>query len=85
MAFSDIFKVKLSDGTQVRGCFALWKRKYHLPGLAFDSHLRSVLVTTALQTLAFKVPCAIFRSDQGKQFGAEVTRKHLLEKASSSP
>ncbi len=42
--------------------------------------MRASLVTTALELLTFTVPDAIFHSDQGKQFGAEVTRNLLLEK-----
>jgi putative transposase len=80
VVFSDIFEVKLADRTKVRGCFTLWKRTRHILGLAFEYHMRAELVTSALQTLAFDVPAAIFHSDQGKQFGAETTRQLLLEK-----
>lgn len=80
VVFSDIFEIKLADRTKVRGCFTLWKRTRHILGLAFEYHMRADLVTAALQTLHFEVPEAIFHSDQGKQFGAEVTRQFLLEK-----
>lgn len=80
VVFSDIFECKLADGTKLRGCFTLWKRTRHILGLAFEYHMRAELVTTALQTLTFDVPSAIFHSDQGKQFGAEQTRQLLLEK-----
>src|SRR5690242_17589096 len=80
VVFSDIFEVKLADGTKLRGCFTLWKRTRHILGLAFEYHMRTELVTAALRTLNFEVPEAIFHSDQGKQFGAEATRQFLLEK-----
>jgi putative transposase len=80
VVFSDIFEVKLADGTKVRGCFTLWKHTRHILGLAFEYHMRTELVTAALQTLAFEVPEVIFHSDQGKQFGAQATRQLLLEK-----
>ena len=80
VVFSDIFEVNLIDGTKVRGCFTLWKRTRHILGLAFEYHMRADLVAAALQTLSFEVPSAIFHSDQGKQFGAELTRQLLLEK-----
>jgi putative transposase len=78
--FSDIFEIKLADGTKVRGCFTLWKRTRPILGLALEYHLRAELVTAALHTLPFEVPEAIFHSDQGKQFGAQPTRQLLLEK-----
>src|SRR5215470_1128346 len=80
MVFSDIFEVQLADRTKVRACFALWKRTRHVLALACDYHMRASLVTTALDLMTFAVPDAIFHSDQGKQFGAEQTRKRLLEK-----
>jgi len=80
IVFSDIFEVVLADRTKVRACFALWKRTRHVLALACDYHMRASLVTTALDMLTFVVPDAIFHSDQGKQFGAEMTRQRLLEK-----
>lgn len=80
IVFSDMLEVKLADGTKVRGCFALWKRTRHILGLAFEYHMRAELVTSALQTLSFDVPEAIFHRDQGKQFGAKPTRELLLNK-----
>jgi len=80
IVFSDIFEVKLADGTKVRSCFALWKRTRHLLALACEYHMRAELVTQTLSLMEFPVPNAIFHSDQGKQFGAEVTRTLLLEK-----
>jgi transposase InsO family protein len=48
--------------------------------LACDYHIQASLVTTALDMMTFAIPDAIFHSNQGKQFGAEVTRQRLLEK-----
>jgi putative transposase len=78
--FSDIFEVRLADVTRVRGCFALWKRTRHILALAFDYRMPAELVTTTIKQVPFAVPGAIFHSDQGKQYGAEPTRKLLLEK-----
>ena len=80
VVFSDIFEVRLADGTRVRGCFALWKRTRHILGLAFDYGMPASLVVSTVQMLQFAVPSAIWHSDQGKQYGAEATRKVLLEK-----
>ncbi len=79
VVFSDIFEVRLADGTRVRGCFALWKRTRHILALAFDYGMPASLVVTTIQMLTFAMPGAIWHSDQGKQYGAEATRKVLLE------
>src|SRR5437763_1556765 len=80
IVFSDIFEVQLADRTRVRGCFALWKRTRHILALAFDYRMQADLVTMTIKMLSFEVPGAIFHSDQGKQYGAEQTRRLLLEK-----
>ena len=80
VVFSDIFEVRLADGTRVRGCFALWKRTRHIVALAFDYRMQAELVVTTINMVPFAVPGAIFHSDQGKQYGADQTRKLLLEK-----
>jgi putative transposase len=78
VVFSDIFEVKLADGSPVRGCFALRHRTRQVLGIAFDYHMRADLVTDAIHTMAFEVPGSIWHSDQGKQYGAEQTRQLLL-------
>ncbi len=80
VVFSDIFEVRLADGSRVRGCFALRKQTQHLLGLAFDYHMRAELVTELIQTLSFTTPGWIWHSHQGKQYGAEQTRALLLQK-----
>jgi putative transposase len=80
VVFSDIFEVRLADGTRVRGCFALWKRTRHILALAFDYRMQAELVVKTIEMVPFEVPTAIFHSDQGKQYGAAQTRKLLLEK-----
>lgn len=80
IVFSDIFEVRLADRTQVRGCFALWKRTRHILAMAFDYRMQADLVVTTIHMVPFEVPGAIFHSDQGKQYGAGTTRKALLEK-----
>jgi putative transposase len=80
VVFSDIFEVRLADGTRVRGCFALWKRTRHILALAFDYGMPASLVVSTVEMLQFAVPGAIWHSDQGKQYGAQATRQALLEK-----
>ncbi|BCL77544.1 transposase [Ktedonobacteria bacterium brp13] len=78
--FSDIFEIKLADQSKVRGCFALWKRTRHIFALAFETHMRAELVVNTINLINDAIPQAIFHSDQGSQFGAEVTQAALLEK-----
>ena len=80
VVFSDIFEVRLADGTRVRGCFALWKRTRHILALAFDYRMQAELVVKTIEMVPFEVPTAIFHADQGKQYGAAQTRRLLLEK-----
>lgn len=80
IVFSDILEVRLSDGSRVRGCFALRKRTRAILGMAFDYHMRADLVTDTMQTMTFEAPGSIWHSDQGKQFGAEQTCHLLLQK-----
>ncbi len=78
--FSDIFEVRLADGSRVRGCFALRHRTRHIVGLAFDYQMRADLVTRVIETMTFSSPGSLWHSDQGKQYGADQTRSLLLQK-----
>lgn len=78
--FSDIFEIKLADQTKVRGCFALWKQTRHILAIAFESHMRAELVVNTINLINDAIPKAIFHSDQGSQYGAEVTQDALLKK-----
>ena len=80
MLFSDLFEVRLADRTQVRGCFALWKRTRHMLALVFDYRMQAELVVSTVNMVQFGVPGTIWHSDQGSQYGAEKTRVALLEK-----
>ena len=79
VVFSDIFEVQLADGSKVRGCFALWQRTRHILALTFDYQMKAELVVTTVRMLRFSVPGMIWHSDQGSQYGAELTRTALLE------
>ncbi len=78
--FSDIFEIQLADHTKVRGCFALWKQTRHILAIAFENHMRAELVVSTINLVSSAIPAAIFHSDQGSQYGAEVTRSVLLQK-----
>ncbi len=79
VVFSDIFEISLADGSKVRGCFALWKRTRQILALAFDYRMKAELVVATVKMLHFWVPGMIWHSDQGSQYGAELTRMALLE------
>jgi transposase InsO family protein len=78
--FSDIFEFKLSDGTKVRGCFALKKETRQILSLLFDYSMRADLVVAVIQRIDFIDLNSIWHSDQGKQYGAEITITALFEK-----
>jgi putative transposase len=78
--FSDLFEIKLADQTKVRGCFALWKQTRHILAIAFETHMRADLVVNTINLINDAIPQAIFHSDQGSQYGAEVTQAALLKK-----
>jgi len=80
VVFSDIFEIALADGSKVRGCFALWKRTRQILALAFDYQMKAELVVSTVKMLRFSVPGMIWHSDQGSQYGAELTRMALVER-----
>ncbi len=84
--FSDIFEFKLKDQTKIRGCFALLKQTKQALALVFDYFMNAQLVTstidscTTLDLNSNNEHYLIWHDDQGKQYGAQVTRDKLLEK-----
>jgi transposase InsO family protein len=78
--FSDMFEFKLSDGSVVRGCFALQKQTRQILSLAFDYWMKADLVTTTMERIDFNYEGSIWHTDQGKQYGAEVTLDTILVK-----
>jgi transposase InsO family protein len=79
VVFSAIFEILLADASKVRGCFALWKRTRQILALAFEYRMKAELVVATVKMLHFWVPGMIWHSDQGSQYGAELTRMALLE------
>ena len=78
--FSDIFEVKLADGSRLRGSFALRKDTRQILSLVFDYSMNQGLVQSVIEHIDTQELLAIFHSDQGKQYGAKLTVKMLLEK-----
>jgi len=84
IVFSDLFEIQLADGPKVRGCFALWKRTRQILALAFDYQMKAELVVSTVKMLRFSVPDMIWHSDQGSQYGAELTRTALARAGPSA-
>ena len=79
--FSDIFEIKLVDGSKVRGCFALRKKTRQILSLVFDYGMKAELVVSTIQRIDFlKLENVIWHSDQGRQFGAKKTTEELMKK-----
>lgn len=80
IVFSDIFEFKLADGTRVRGCFALRKTTRQILSLIFDYSMRADLVVTTIERIDSVEGESLWHSDQGKQYGAQVTIDTLLKR-----
>lgn len=80
IVFSDIFELRLADGSRLRGCFALRKDTRQILALVFDYGMGQELVQTVIRRLDSQQLLAIFHSDQGKQYGAQLTIDELLKK-----
>ncbi|MBI2590234.1 transposase [Candidatus Berkelbacteria bacterium] len=78
--FSDIFELKLADGSRLRGCFALRKDTRQILSLVFDYGMSQELVDSVIEHLDSQAMVTIFHSDQGKQYGAHKTITQLFEK-----
>lgn len=73
IVFSDIFEFRLSDGSILRGCFALFKQTRQILSLVFDYNMKQALVHSTITTMQQQDNRYIWHSDQGKQYGAEQT------------
>jgi putative transposase len=80
IVFSDIFEFKLTDGSRIRGCFALRKDARQILSLVFDYSMRAELVVSTIQRIDTMDPNSIWHTDQGKQYGAGITISTLLNR-----
>jgi len=79
--FTDMFEVTLADGTKIRGCFALRKSTRQILSLVFDYSMRAEIVVSTLDRIDFvDWQEVLWHSDQGSQYGAEITVDKLIEK-----
>jgi putative transposase len=78
--YSDIFEFQLADKTKVRGCFALHKRTRQVLSLVFDYGMKANLVTATIDEMNFVSGNIIWHTDQGSQYGAEITINKLITK-----
>jgi len=81
--FSDIFEFKLLNQQKVYGCFMLRKSTRQILSFSYGNNMEATLVKGSLRHMFFSKDLSqakiIFHSDQGKQFGAEITVEQLLE------
>jgi len=78
--FSDIFELKLQDGSKIRGCFVIHYKTRQVLSLVFDYGMPAELVVRAIERVDFIDPLTLFHSDQGKQYGAKKTFEALTTK-----
>ena len=84
--YSDIFEFKLLDKTKVRGCFALLKQTGQALSLVFDYSMNAELVQATISNCMTlnneedQRHYLIWHDDQGKQYGAQLTRDLILQK-----
>jgi putative transposase len=81
--FSDIFEFRLRDGSKVYCCFIIRAYTRQVLSFSYGYHMKADLVIEALQhTDVMRLPTTIrviFHSDQGTQYGAEMTLEKLIE------
>lgn len=81
IVYSDIFELRLIDGSKIRGCFALKKSTRQILSLAFSYNMKSELVTETVNKIdSDDANLTIWHSDQGKQYGADKTIQKLISK-----
>jgi putative transposase len=66
IVFSDILEVHLSDGSRVRGCFALRKRTRAILGWLLTTICVQIWSTFAFQTMTFEVPGSVWLSEEAQ-------------------
>jgi putative transposase len=81
--FSDIFEFKLLGGSKVYGCFMMRKKTRQILSFTYSRNMKAEIVRDSIKhiylTKDLKESEIIFHSDQGRQYGAEITVNQLLE------
>lgn len=81
--FSDIFEFKLTRGEKVYGCFMMRKKTRQILSFSYSRNMKANLVRGSIKHIYLskdlKESEIIFHSDQGSQYGAEITIDQLLE------
>lgn len=81
--FSDIFEFKLVNREKVYGCFMMRKKTRQILSFSYSRNMKAELVSGSIKHMYFgkdlKKAEVIFHSDQGRQYGAEVTVEQILE------
>lgn len=80
--FSDIFQLKLADGTRVYCCFAIRKKTRQIISFCYSLSMESELVVSTLEHIDLydlTETEVIWHSDQGSQYGSETTIDTLIQ------
>lgn len=81
--FSDIFEFRLSGGAKVYGCFMMRKKTRQILAFSYSRNMKADLVRGTIKHIHLSKDLneaeVIFHSDQGKQYGAEITVDQLLD------
>ena len=81
--FSDIFEFKLINGKKVYGCFMMREKTRQILSFSYSRNMKAELVSGSIKHMYFgkdlKEAEVIFHSDQGRQYGAEVTVEQIME------
>ena len=82
VVFSDIFEFKLSGGKKVYCCFMMRKNTRQILSFSYAYHMRGDLVSESINHIDLTGELGkadvIFHSDQGSQYGSEVTIQQIL-------
>ena len=79
---SDIFEFKLANGKKVYGCFLLRLKTRQILSFSYGFKMPAELVVNSLKhidMLDLTKAKIIFHSDQGTQYGADLTIQQLIE------
>jgi transposase InsO family protein len=81
--FSDIFEFRLGDGSKIYCCFVIRKKTRQIISFSFGYNMQAGLVVDSVTNIQLinitNQNQVIFHSDQGRQFGAQMTIEKLIE------
>lgn len=83
VVFSDLFEFRLANKQKVYGCFLLRKKTRQVLSFSYSLSMEAKIVSGCIKHMFLGKDLAvaevIFHSDQGKQYGADITVQQLIE------